>query len=146
MGKKGKKKKVTDEEMKQLQAPTNILKVQTEEDSSKSSTPQKASLLTKKKLASQNKITVLAVVMYIGEPVTEDQITCDKCLEWWHKTCMSMKELVIISVSVIPASVHTLTQQGEQEYALYTSSFQWLCKISRIFLRFLTYLNVFANK
>jgi len=63
---------VTDEEMKQLQVPTNILNVQTEKDSSKPSTPQKASLLTKKKLASQNRITVLAMVMYIGEPVTGD--------------------------------------------------------------------------
>ena len=141
---KEKKKRVTDEVMKQLQAPTNILKVQTEEDSSKPSTPQKASLLTRKKLASQNRITVPAVVMYIGEPVTEDWITCDKCSEWWHKACMSMKELVIISM--ITASVHTLTHQGEQEYALYTSSFQWLCKTCRTFLRFLTYSNVFQNK
>jgi hypothetical protein len=72
-------------------------------------------LLTKKKLAPQNRITVPAVVMYIGEPVTEDWITCDKCSEWWHKVCVSIKELVIISV--ITASVHTLTHQGEQEYA-----------------------------
>jgi hypothetical protein len=115
--------RVTDEEMKQLEAPTNIPKVQTEEDSSKPSTPQKASLLTKKKLASQKRITVLAVVMYIGEPVTEDWIRCDKCPEWWHIACMGMKELVVISV--ITTSVHT--HQGEQEYALYTSSFQWLC-------------------
>ena len=114
-----KKKRVTDEEMKLSQAPTNILQVQIEEDSSKPSTPKKASLLTKKKLASQNRITVSAVVMYIEEPVTEEWITCDKCSEWWHKACISMTELVIISV--ITASVHTLTHQGEQEYALYAS-------------------------
>jgi len=58
--------------MKQLQALTNIFKVKTKEDSSKPSTPQKASLLTKKKLAFQNRITIPAVVMYTGEPVTED--------------------------------------------------------------------------
>jgi len=110
MGKK--KKSMTDEEMKQLQALTNILKVQTEEDSSKPSTPQKASLLTKKKLASQNSISVLAMVMYVGEPVTGDWIMRDKCSEWWHKACMSREELIIISV--ITASVHTLTHQGEQ--------------------------------
>jgi hypothetical protein len=137
-------KRVTHEEMKQLQAPTNIFKVKTKEDSSKPSTPQKASLLTTKKLAYQNRITIPAVVMYTGKPVTEDWITCDMCSGWWHKACMSMKEMVIISV--ITASVHTLTHQGEQEYALHTSSLQWLCKIGRTFLRFLTYLNVFPNK
>jgi hypothetical protein len=56
---------------------------------------------------------------------------CDKCSEWWHKACMSMKEMVIISV--INASVHTLTHQGEQEYALYTSSFQNIFKVSNLF-------------
>jgi hypothetical protein len=130
--------------MKQLQPPTNIFKVQTKEDSSKPSTPQKASLLTKKKLASQNRITNPAVVIYTGEPVNEAWITCDMCSGWWHKTSMSMKEMVIISV--IAASVHTLTHQGEKEYALHTSSFQWLLKIGRTFLRFLTYLNVFPTK
>jgi len=58
------------------------------------------------------------MVMYIVEPVTGDWIMCDKCSEWWHKACMSMEELIF--TSVITASVHTLTHQGEQEYALYT--------------------------
>lgn len=56
-----------------------------------------------------------------------------------------VKELVNMSV-VLPNPAPALTRLDVRQYALYTSSLQWLCEIGKIFLRFRTYLNVFQNK
>jgi hypothetical protein len=121
------------------------------EDISKPSPPRKVSFLPKKELASRNTANCAGCGDVYEEPITEDWIKCGQCWRGGRRPVRVVKELVIISVSLLmyarlPDPVRTLTRQGVLQYALCSSSLQWLCNSGKIFLIFIAYLNVFQNK
>jgi hypothetical protein len=108
-------------------------------------------LLPKKELTSENTANCPDCGDVCEEPIAEDWIKCGQSWRGDTRPVRVAKELVIVSVVLLvyahfPDPVLALIRLDVRQYALYTSSLQWLCKIGKIFLMFVAYLNVFQNK
>jgi hypothetical protein len=114
-----------------------IFSGQREEDFSKPSTSWKSSLLTKEKPQLRTQLTAAMLWRAYNRLLDSGMVSA---YSGGTEPVRFTEKLVIVSVVI--TIVRIFTRQGVREYALCTFWFHCLCKTVKIFLSFLTHLNV----